>query len=140
MRKRIGICGYGFVGKAVANGFRKYNEIFLFDEPKSLGSLKEICQCEYIFVAVPTPMIDPMGGRIDTTIIDKVIDDIANIVNNSYQIVIVKSTIVPGTMERYAMKYPDVNFVYNPEFLTEKNSLYDFQHQDRIIIGSNHFK
>jgi nucleotide sugar dehydrogenase len=139
-RKTIGFCGYGVVNKAVANGFRKYNEIFLYDEPKGLGSLDEICKCDFIFVSVPTPMVDPMGGSIDLSIMDKVIGEIAKRVDKGYQIVIVKSTVVPGTMERYAMLYPTVKFVYNPEFLTEKNSLYDFCNQDRIVIGSNDFK
>jgi len=139
-RKRIGCIGYGVVGKATCNGLRKHNEVFIYDAPKGLGSLKEVCECEYVFICVPTPMVDTMGGGIDTCIIDKVIDEVAKIVTNSYQIVIVKSTIVPGTMERYAQKYPEVRFVYNPEFLTEKNSLYDFMHQDRIIIGSDNFK
>jgi len=135
--KTVGVFGYGCVGKATANGFRKYNEIFIYDEPKSLGSLDEICKCDFIFVAVPTPMTDYLGGSIDLTIMDKVISEIAKRVGKSNKIVIVKSTIVPGSMERYAMLYPDVKFVYNPEFLTEKNSLYDFCNQDRIVIGSN---
>ncbi len=135
--KTIGFCGYGCVNKAVANGFRKYNEIFIYDEPKGLGSLDEICKCDFIFIAVPTPMTDYLGGSIDLTIMNKVISEIAKRVGKSNKIVIVKSTIVPGSMERYAMLYPDVKFVYNPEFLTEKNSLYDFCNQDRIVIGSN---
>ncbi|MFA5036741.1 MAG: nucleotide sugar dehydrogenase, partial [Candidatus Izemoplasmatales bacterium] len=140
-RKSIGCVGYGCVNKAVAAGFRKHNEIFLFDEPKNLGSIEEVSKCDYIFVAVPTPMKEAMGGMgIDLSIIDKVIEELAKKVDKGCQIVIVKSTIVPGTMSNYANKYPNVRFVYNPEFLTEKNSIYDFQHQDRIIIGGNRGK
>ena len=141
VRKSIGCCGYGVVGKSLCAGLRKDNEIFLFDAPKKLGSLEEVSKCEFIFVCLPTPMKEAMGGMgIDLSIMDKVIDELAKQVDKGYQIVIVKSTVVPGTMERYAIQYPNVKFVYNPEFLTEKNSLYDFMHQDRIIIGSNNFK
>jgi len=49
--------------------------------------------------------------------------------------IVIKSTVTPGTTQGYAEKYPDVNWVFNPEFLTESNYLSDFVKTERIVIG-----
>ena len=47
----------------------------------------------------------------------------------------VKSTVPPGTTEKWNEKYSCIHTVFNPEFLTEANSFEDFKNQSRIIIG-----
>jgi UDPglucose 6-dehydrogenase len=44
---------------------------------------------------------------------------------------------VPETTKNYQEKYPNNNFAFNPEFLTEKNANEDFIHADRIVLGGN---
>ena len=50
--------------------------------------------------------------------------------------IIIKSTIQPGTTEKWNQKYKKIDIAFNPEFLTEANSIEDFKNQNRIIIGS----
>jgi len=51
--------------------------------------------------------------------------------------IIIKSTVTPGTTRRYADTYPDIHFIFNPEFLTEENYLDDSVNTDRVIIGAD---
>ena len=46
-----------------------------------------------------------------------------------------RSTIVPGTTQSFANKFPNLNLVFNPEFLTERHAKYDFLNQARIVLG-----
>ena len=65
--------------------------------------------------------------------------------HNGYHVVAVKSTVPPGTTERFVipnvLKYSDksrqqIGFVMNPEFLREGLAVNDFMNPDRIVIGS----
>jgi UDPglucose 6-dehydrogenase len=53
-------------------------------------------------------------------------------------IVVIKSTVPPGTTQRIADKYDgNLRLCFSPEFLTEANSFEDFKNQSRIIIGGD---
>ena len=54
---------------------------------------------------------------------------------NEQRSIVIKSTIEPGTTEKFNKKYKNIQIVFNPEFLTEVNSIEDFKNQNRIIIG-----
>ena len=56
-------------------------------------------------------------------------------VNESDNIILVRSTIVPGTTRLFQKEFPNLNFVFNPEFLTERSAKYDFINQSRFILG-----
>ena len=49
--------------------------------------------------------------------------------------VIIKSTIPPGTTEKFNKQFSHLNIIFNPEFLTERNAVEDDKNQNRIIIG-----
>jgi UDP-N-acetyl-D-mannosaminuronate dehydrogenase len=69
---KIGIVGYGFVGKAVEYGFKEGNKIFIHD--KNLPSLpmeEVVKKAEVIFVGVPTPMTKAYK-KIDLSIVEEV--------------------------------------------------------------------
>ena len=142
----IGIVGYGRVGKAVEYGFKNGNSILCYDKYPDSISLKKISSLEkvvkdseFIFVCVPTPYREGERGYpiIDLSIMDENIREIAGIARGSDRIVIIKSTVVPGTTRGYGKKYSNVNFCFNPEFLTEANYLEDFVNADRIVIGAD---
>ena len=67
---KIGIIGNGFVGNSIAFGFSPTHEIRVHDkDPKrNLNTMEEVLECEYIFVAVPTPMNE--DGSIDAQGVD----------------------------------------------------------------------
>lgn len=136
MNYQIGIVGFGIVGQAVEYGFRG-EDIHIYDKFKDYLTLPEVCKkSEFIFVAVPTPIMENESG-IDLSIVEQVVDEIAKEVGGTDKIVILKSTIVPGTTAGFEKKYPNVNFCFNPEFLTEANFLEDFVKSDRCVVGSS---
>lgn len=155
--KRIGIIGRGFVGTAVYEGMRHCFDIFSYDKLKGwAGSVvgnetvsmtpPTINPYTYmlksvdgpIFVCVPTPMNNE--GHCDLGIVD----DVMTQLNESAEylgtrpVIILKSTVIPGTVERLNKTYRHLLVCFNPEFLTERNFIQDFKEQDRIIIGGPH--
>ena len=141
MNIRIGIIGKGFVGSAVEYGFscdlNFKSQIKIFDKNPSLSknSLSEtINSSDFIFVSVPTPA--KLGGEIDLKILDKALFEINECRKNN-SIILIRSTIIPGTSEMFSKKYPKLKIVFNPEFLTEKNANEDFINQSRIILGGD---
>ncbi len=137
----LGIIGYGFVGQAVANGFniasKGKDTIRFYDKYKESESLEDVIKkSEFIFICLPTPMKDDESG-IDLSIINEVAGEISKYTDGSDKIVILKSTVTPGTTVNLEKKYPKTKFAFNPEFLTEANFLEDFLNADRTIIGAN---
>lgn len=126
-RYSIGIIGGGFVGGAAKQYF-KNAKVFDTDPKRATASLEEVCNQDYIFVAVPTPQGD--GGQVDLSIVEKVLSQIPD-----GKKIILKSTAVPGTTERLQKKYPNKKLVYVPEFLTAKFAAEDFAFPDKNIVG-----
>lgn len=134
----IGVIGWGVVGKATGETFKADpdNRILWFDKnvkgPFSLS--KVVKQSDVIFVCVPTPMFLD-GSGIDLSIVEEVIKKVAPKIKGTKKILVLKSTIVPGTTRGLAKKYRNVRFAMVPEFLTEINASWDSLHPDRVVIG-----
>lgn len=137
----LGIIGYGYVGQAVANGFNVASGgkdiIRYYDKYKDTLPLEEVVtKSEFIFVSLPTPMKEDESG-IDLTIIKEVVSEIVKITSGTDKIVVIKSTITPGTTATLEKTHPKTQFCFNPEFLTEANFLEDFLNADRTVIGAS---
>ena len=132
---KIGIIGNGFVGNSIAFGFSPTHEIKIYDkDPKrNLNSLKEVLECDYIFVAVPTPM--QIDGSISLHLVEKVLQEISDNNKKLNNIIILKSTMIPGSTNNFIKQFPKLNIVFNPEFLTERTAKLDFLTQARIVLG-----
>ena len=136
---KIGIIGQGYVGTAIKGGFEKHYEIETYDKfstSKSTVNLHDlVLLCDVIFVCVPTPM--NVDGSCHTDIVEEVILEIneISISSESKPLVVIKSTVPPGTTDRLHRKCKGVDVIFNPEFLTEVNFLEDFKNQSRIILG-----
>ena len=134
----IGIIGNGFVGSAITSGFGLHTKIKIYDKQpnKSTHSLSEVVnQSDFIFVSVPTPMNKKKNGVMDTRIIDSVFDEVVSRNERVDNIFIVKSTVIPGTMEGLIERYPQLNIIHSPEFLTERSARLDFINASRIVLG-----
>ena len=141
----IGIVGQGFVGLAVKIGFEPHYELETYDkydkDKSTCDTLFDlVMECDVMFVCVPTPM--NKDGSCHTDIVEEVITEINEIVleTESYPyhikpIVVIKSTVPPGTTDRLHSKNRGLDVIFNPEFLTEANFLEDFKNQSRIILG-----
>ena len=131
---QIGIVGQGFVGTAVNEGLKQHFQIETFDIAKdsTCKSIDELAiKSDVIFVCLPTPMKE--NGKCYLGILEEVLSDLDYI--NRCKTIVVKSTIPPGSTEKFNKIYKNINIVFNPEFLTEANSVEDFKNQNRIIIG-----
>ena len=137
----IGIVGQGFVGNAVYQKFKNYYDVLTHDkdDTKSTSTLDNMVHlCDTIFLCLPTPM--KSDGRCDTSILESVLDAIQLITDDyefgvSKRTIVIKSTISPGTTEKWNGKYKNLQIVFNPEFLTERNAVEDYENQNRIILG-----
>ena len=142
---RIGIVGRGFVGSAVEFGFSDKTEYVLFindkDESKSVNSLEDVVSySDFIFLSVPTPSNE--DGSVNLNYVEDALQEISEITSDIEQgafsldnIILIRSTIPPGTTRKLQQKYQNLNLVFNPEFLTESNHKLDFVNQDRFILG-----
>lgn len=103
-----------------------------------------VLDSEITFIAVGTPFD---GVRIDLSYVREVSRQIGVALKekSAYHVVVVKSTVVPGTtddvvlteLERASGKRAGVDFGVgmNPEFLTEGVAIDDFMRPDRIVLG-----
>ena len=139
--KKIGIIGRGFVGSAVEFGFSAQTGcdaiVKVYDKnPKlSQNTLDEtLNESDFVFLSVPTP--SNSDGSINLEVLEQALSDI-NKINNRSNIILIRSTIVPGTTRDFQDSFSNLNLVFNPEFLTERSAKYDFINQSRFILGGN---
>lgn len=127
---KIGVMGVGMVGGAVARWFEKSrSKPFVYDKYKNLGSVEEVNQADVVFLAVPTPYNETEGG-FDLSYVR---DALANL--SGSKVIVIKSTVLPGTTEKLQKEYPQYQFLFNPEFLTQASADNDMSYPDRQIIG-----
>ena len=139
---RIGIIGKGFVGSAVAHGFSHQTsygasiKIYDVNPERSQNSLEEtVNESDFIFLSVPTP--SDAKGNMDLSIVENALNEISIVNKNKSNIVLLRSTVVPGTTKIFQDKFPNIRFVFNPEFLTERSAAFDFINQTRVILGGD---
>lgn len=127
----IAIIGTGMVGGALNRFFESQQvRAGLYDPPKGLNDPSVLEVAEVIFVAVPTPYyLD--GTGFDDSYLRAAIEAIPV----SGKTIVLKSTILPGTTDRFQALYPQHRFLFNPEFLTETTADKDMREPNRQIIG-----
>ena len=140
LSQKIGIIGRGFVGSAVEFGFSPNTgcdaEVRVYDKDpsKSLHSLEEtVNESNIIFLSVPTP--SNKDGSMNLDIVRQALQDISDVNTVSDNIVLLRSTVIPGTTRKLDSEFKNVNLIFNPEFLTERSAKFDFINQPRFILG-----
>jgi UDPglucose 6-dehydrogenase len=151
MKNSIAVIGQGFVGGSLTTVFAERGfSVYTYDKsgkvslgahecrPSSLKNLVDIVEntedfSRVYFVCLPTPMYE--DGSADLSIVESVLDELSQFPGD--RIAVVKSTIPPGSTERWNRKYEETGLrvVFNPEFLTEANALDDMRNQNRIVLG-----
>lgn len=128
---KIAVVGAGFVGSAVQYGFDNSSVEVTMIDPKLGSTVDDLCgEYEAVFVCVPTPMSD--DGSINSSIAEEVMQKLANKVKCP---IVLKSTVTPDLVQKYSDQI--MNFVYNPEFLTERNYKHDFVNPTHHIFGGS---
>ena len=115
MVRKIGIVGYGYVGKAMYEYFKGHYDVCFYD-PYVAGSVDKaaINACDLAVVCVFTPSL-PDGG-CDISIVDETIAWLET------PLILIKSTVKIGTTKMMQEKYKKP-IAFSPEYIGE--STYD---------------
>ena len=102
---------------------------------------------DVVFLALPTPSND--DGSIDTSAVEAGAESLGAVLSevDGYPVVVVKSTVVPGTTEDVigpALELAsggrigaDFGLAVNPEFLREGSAVDDFTDPDKLVFGTD---
>jgi len=123
---KTGIIGVGMIGGALA---QVLHAPILYDTGKKIGSFEEVKRADIIFICVPTPYDESRGG-FDLSIVEDVLSNLGG-----EKIIVIKSTVLPGTTENLQKQYPQHKILFNPEFLVEKTAKEDMKNPDRQLVG-----
>jgi UDPglucose 6-dehydrogenase len=128
---KIGIIGYGTVGKAVGYGFS--NHELLIVDPAYANSLKieDLKDAECVFIAVNTPSAEDWS--CDTSTMESVLASLKEL--NYKGSVCIKCTTAPNKAVRIAEEYKPLKVVFSPEFLKGKTASEDFKNQEFAIFA-----
>lgn len=124
----VGIIGLGFVGTAIWETFTE-KVTYGYDKYKKIN-FGELEDCELIFVCLPTPTRDGIQN------IDAIEENLYILEEEKFKgVVVIKSTVLPGTCRYLNYMFPSLRIVHNPEFLCEKTAQKDFELQETILIS-----
>lgn len=130
---KIGIIGIGFVGNAIKSFFENKIETVCYDKFKKFNKLEDILTTDLVFLCLPT-LFDNNKNEYDKSAILEICKYLDKMDYNG--LVIIKSTVEPETTNKLSKMYPELKLIHNPEFLTARTAIEDFQNQKHIIIGN----
>lgn len=134
---KVGIAGVGFVGGAMKKSFFKKNiECYAYDKFKKINglvSIDKLLDTDFVFLCLPTLFKENEG--YDKSAILEVCEYLNR--NNYNGLVVIKSTVEPGTTSKLSSKFKNLKLCHNPEFLTERTAFEDFHNQKHIVLGSD---
>ena len=137
----ISIVGLGFVGNAINESLKIKNrnnelKIVVYDKFKDggLGNLENCIYSDLMFLCLPTLYNYNKNGYD----LDPIHENLKILNKLEYKgLIIIKSTILPGTTNKLVEEYENLNICHNPEFLTARTAKEDFLNQNHIIIGKS---
>jgi UDPglucose 6-dehydrogenase len=134
---KIGVIGVGKVGSAISFGFQRIGHEVLQHDVKLNTQLKDVLTAQLVFVCVPTPQ--SADGHCNRQLVYDVVRDLAGAEYKG--LIVVKSTVTPGTTDSLQSSWPNLRLAFCPEFLRERAAFSDFvENQDICIAGVYHFK
>jgi UDPglucose 6-dehydrogenase len=129
MDKKIGIIGLGFLGGSMDRYFtEKGVSVHRYDK-KGIGSEAEVNEAEIVFICVNTPFDEKKQGT-DLSFVEAAVKLLTG-----EKIVVLRSTIPPGTTDDLQKQFPQHQFLFNPEFLRAATALEDFVKPPRQVVG-----
>jgi UDP-glucose 6-dehydrogenase len=133
--RKISIIGLGFVGGAMLESFKSLNDLEVsgYDKYKNIGRIEDTLDSDIIFLALPTPY-DESTFKYDKSAI---LDTLEILNNSSFKgCIVIKSTVEPETTKNLSKSFTKLKLLHNPEFLTQRTALEDFNNQSHIVIGA----
>jgi len=118
--KRVGIVGFGYVGKALASFFQDHFDVLAYDPHVDVtgeefynvkkATKNEINTCNLVVVAVPTPMAQ--DASVDLSIVNETLGWL------NVPLILLKSTVLPGTTDKLT-KETGKKIAFSPEYIGE---------------------
>lgn len=152
--KKIAMIGVGKLGQPCAEVMAKHYDVVGYDvEPKNTvqfpmkSTIKDaVSDRDLIFIAAPTPHDPIYGGETPTSQLPvrdfdysttiEILKEVNKYVNKN-QLVILISTVLPGTVRNILCKYiTNARFIYNPYLIAMGTVAWDFVNPEMVIIGT----
>ncbi len=151
---RIGFIGVGKLGKDVGEVMAEKHFVEGYDVNnvtpsnfKMVSTIEEVCEDkDLIFIAVPTPHDPLYDGKqptshlppkdFDYSIVKNILSEI-NQYTNKQQLVVLISTVLPGTTRReFIPLVQNYRFIYNPYLIAMGSVKHDMVNPEMVIIGT----
>lgn len=129
---RVGIVGYGYVGKGMARMFEGKAEISVYDPMQLRNNEKGVLNSDLILICVPTPRLP--NGMADTSIVR---ESCARFVETK-GLICIKSTVPPGTTDDLAYRYGS-HIHFSPEYMGEGGNYVEARYPNPTDSRSHNF-
>jgi UDPglucose 6-dehydrogenase len=125
----IGVIGLGAIGGAVRDHFERHrHSMRVYDAERGIGSQRAINEADIVFVCVPTPFQPHTGFD------DRALEEAISLLDGS-KVIVITSTVLPGTTEAYQIRYSQHCFMFNPDFSRDEQARADYASPDQLIVG-----
>lgn len=130
---RIGIIGFGNIGRAISFSFSKIgHDTFIHDKALNTN-IDNVMDTEVCYICVPTNSSE--DGSCDVSIVQDVVKDLVS--RNYSGIIAIKSTVIIGTTANLIEELGTDKICMVPEFLRERCAIPDFtENHDICVIGT----
>ena len=150
----VGFIGVGKLGQACAEMVAEVHYVVGYDvnpvEPENFAMVDTIADAvkdkDIVFIAVPTPHDPQYDGKaptshlpnkdFDYSLVKQVLSEV-NAVATKEQLVVLISTVLPGTTRReFIDLIPNARFVYNPYLIAMGTVKWDMVNPEMVMIGT----
>jgi UDPglucose 6-dehydrogenase len=154
MMASIGFIGVGKLGQACAEMVAEVHDVVGYDvnpvEPENFTMVDKLEDAvkgqDIVFVAVPTPHDPQYDGKaptshlpnkdFDYSLVKQVLSEV-NAVATKEQLIVLISTVLPGTTRReFVSLLPNTRFVYNPYLIAMGTVKWDMVNPEMVMIGT----
>ncbi len=150
----IGFIGVGKLGQACAEMVAEVHNVVGYDvnpvEPENFTMVDKLEDAvlgqDIVFIAVPTPHDPQYDGKaptshlpnkdFDYTLVKQVLSEV-NAVATQEQLIVLISTVLPGTTRReFVSLMSNTRFVYNPYLIAMGTVKWDMVNPEMVMIGT----
>lgn len=151
---KVGFIGVGKLGQACAEMVAEVHDVVGFDvaprQPENfrmVGTIREAVQGrDIVFLAPPTPHDPQYDGKAPTShlpnkdfdygLVKEILREV-NQVATKNQLIVLISTVLPGTVRReFVQLIPNARFIYNPYLIAMGTVKWDMVNPEMVMIGT----